>query len=141
VCAKLDTTREELRTNSNTWYEQLPLVAKAGVTSAAVSMTLAQTAFAENVDLDAIGISEVLPGVVFSLGMVVAGYYFAGSHHEEAEKKVGKQVCYTTDVDGDDGQPTYACEIREPEVDLYRDTAVRYLGCVHMAHLWLRMPV
>eukprot|EP00242_Pyramimonas_sp_CCMP2087_P015562 CAMPEP_0198201134 /NCGR_PEP_ID=MMETSP1445-20131203/3925_1 /TAXON_ID=36898 /ORGANISM="Pyramimonas sp., Strain CCMP2087" /LENGTH=562 /DNA_ID=CAMNT_0043871329 /DNA_START=137 /DNA_END=1825 /DNA_ORIENTATION=+ len=128
VCAKLDTTREELRTNSKTWFEQLPLVAKAGVTSAAVSMTVAQTAFAENVDLDAIGISEVLPGVVFSLGMVVTGYYFAGSHHEEAEKKVGKQVCYTTDGDGDDGQPTYACEIREPEVDLYRDTAVRYLG-------------
>eukprot|EP00959_Pyramimonas_sp_CCMP1952_P071192 1486344-Pyramimonas_sp.AAC.2 len=61
--------------------------------------------------------------------MIVAGYYFAGSHHEEGEEKQGTKVCYSTEGEEEE-ESAYACEIREPEVDLYRETPVRYLGCV-----------
>mmetsp|Transcript_26818 Transcript_26818/g.58448 ORF Transcript_26818/g.58448 Transcript_26818/m.58448 type:complete len:559 (-) Transcript_26818:520-2196(-) len=130
VCAKADSSREEVKEASKGWFERLPMHAKAGVASAAASLTLAQGAMA-HANLEGVQISDVIPGVIFASGMIVAGYYFAASHHEESDAKTGTKVCYSLEEEGEElgsQDEVYACEIREPEVDLYRDTAVRYLG-------------
>ena len=130
VCAKGESTREELKEASKNWFEKLPMPAKAGVASLGASLTLAQGALAEHVNLQGVTMADVVPGCVFATGMIVAGYYFAGSHHEDSEEKQGTKVCYAIEDTEEQEGEVYTCEIREPEVDLYRDTIVRYLGYV-----------
>mmetsp|Transcript_46546 Transcript_46546/g.88870 ORF Transcript_46546/g.88870 Transcript_46546/m.88870 type:complete len:545 (-) Transcript_46546:451-2085(-) len=111
---------------SRNWFSTLSRRMQLAVVGGAASFTLAeQAAFAHGVDASMSDLPVVLGGCAFALGMVVTGNVLAANmNHGEESKAEAKRVCYDSEDEGEG----FACDIVEPEVDLYRDTLLRYLG-------------
>ncbi|KAK3250780.1 hypothetical protein CYMTET_39856 [Cymbomonas tetramitiformis] len=109
------------------WFAKLSRRAQMAVLGTAGALTMAeQAAFAHGADASSISdLPVVVGGVAFGFGMCATGHILAEKlHHGNEEAAEPRTVC-ADDIESEDG---YTCNIEFPEVDLYRDTLLRYLG-------------